>query len=64
MLRPVELVFEAGTLFFSCAQLFGGFSMLLWIGAVLCFLAYGIQAAYESEPANDNVRPFWWFLVD
>lgn len=50
---------EAGTLFFSCAQLFGGFSMLLWIGAVLCFLAYGIQAAYESEPANDNVRPFW-----
>lgn len=29
--------------------------MLLWIGAVLCFLAYAIQAAYESEPANDNV---------
>lgn len=43
----------------SCLQLFGGFSMLLWIGAVLCFLAYGIQAASEDEPANDNVRrPF------
>lgn len=29
--------------------------MLLWIGAVLCFLAYGIQAATEEEPQNDNV---------
>lgn len=38
-----------------CRQLFGGFSILLWIGAVLCFLAYGIQAAMEDEPSNDNV---------
>uniref|UniRef100_A0A8C1J2J1 Sodium/potassium-transporting ATPase subunit alpha n=1 Tax=Cyprinus carpio TaxID=7962 RepID=A0A8C1J2J1_CYPCA len=38
-----------------CKQLFGGFSTLLWIGAILCFLAYGIQAAYEEEPANDNL---------
>nr|XP_029520223.1 LOW QUALITY PROTEIN: sodium/potassium-transporting ATPase subunit alpha-1-like [Oncorhynchus nerka] len=38
-----------------CRQLFGGFSMLLWIGAMLCFLAYGIQAASEDEPANDNL---------
>ncbi|XP_038613601.1 sodium/potassium-transporting ATPase subunit alpha-1 [Tachyglossus aculeatus] len=38
-----------------CRQLFGGFSMLLWIGAVLCFLAYGIQAATEEEPQNDNL---------
>ncbi|KAF4795597.1 hypothetical protein TURU_091816 [Turdus rufiventris] len=38
-----------------CRQLFGGFSILLWIGAILCFLAYGIQAAMEDEPANDNV---------
>lgn len=30
--------------------------MLLWIGAILCFLAYGIQAATEEEPQNDNVR--------
>ncbi|KAM4051619.1 LOW QUALITY PROTEIN: sodium/potassium-transporting ATPase subunit alpha-1-like [Anomaloglossus baeobatrachus] len=29
--------------------------MLLWIGAVLCFLAYGIQAATEEEPQNDNL---------
>uniref|UniRef100_A0A0S7EVJ0 AT1A n=1 Tax=Poeciliopsis prolifica TaxID=188132 RepID=A0A0S7EVJ0_9TELE len=38
-----------------CKQLFGGFSMLLWIGAILCFFAYGIQAASEDEPANDNL---------
>lgn len=31
--------------------------MLLWTGAILCFLAYGIQAAMEDEPANDNVSP-------
>ncbi|XP_066575534.1 sodium/potassium-transporting ATPase subunit alpha-3b isoform X1 [Amia ocellicauda] len=38
-----------------CRQLFGGFSILLWIGAILCFLAYGIQAATEDEPAGDNL---------
>lgn len=38
-----------------CRQLFGGFSMLLWIGAILCFLAYGIRSATEEEPPNDDV---------
>ncbi|XP_048866746.1 sodium/potassium-transporting ATPase subunit alpha-1-like [Brienomyrus brachyistius] len=38
-----------------CKQMFGGFCMLLWIGAILCFLAYGIQMAYEEDPANDNL---------
>ncbi|XP_060761991.1 sodium/potassium-transporting ATPase subunit alpha-2 isoform X2 [Neoarius graeffei] len=38
-----------------CKQLFGGFSILLWIGAALCFFAYGIQFATEEEPANDNL---------
>ncbi|XP_018428565.1 PREDICTED: sodium/potassium-transporting ATPase subunit alpha-2 [Nanorana parkeri] len=38
-----------------CRQLFGGFSILLWIGAFLCFLAYGIQIAMEDEPINDNL---------
>ncbi|PKU38869.1 sodium potassium-transporting atpase subunit hypothetical protein [Limosa lapponica baueri] len=38
-----------------CRQLFGGFSLLLWIGAILCFLAYGIQSAMEEEPNNDNL---------
>ncbi|XP_033864146.1 sodium/potassium-transporting ATPase subunit alpha-1-like [Acipenser ruthenus] len=38
-----------------CKQMFGGFSMLLWAGAILCFLAYGIQAAMDDEPAADNL---------
>ncbi|KAM7421140.1 hypothetical protein PAMA_015348 [Pampus argenteus] len=38
-----------------CRQLFGGFSVLLWTGAILCFLAYAIQAATEDEPAGDNL---------
>ncbi|XP_062848814.1 sodium/potassium-transporting ATPase subunit alpha-3b isoform X2 [Trichomycterus rosablanca] len=38
-----------------CRQLFGGFSILLWIGAILCFLAYAIQAVTEDDPAGDNL---------
>ncbi|XP_065482913.1 sodium/potassium-transporting ATPase subunit alpha-1 [Caloenas nicobarica] len=38
-----------------CRQLFGGFSLLLWIGAILCFLAYGIQSVMEEEVNNDNL---------
>uniref|UniRef100_A0A671V554 Sodium/potassium-transporting ATPase subunit alpha n=1 Tax=Sparus aurata TaxID=8175 RepID=A0A671V554_SPAAU len=38
-----------------CRQLFGGFSILLWIGAILCFLAYSIQVATEDEAPNDNL---------
>ncbi|KAM9724417.1 sodium/potassium-transporting ATPase subunit alpha-3b [Menidia menidia] len=38
-----------------CRQLFGGFSVLLWLGAILCFLAYAIQAATEDDPAGDNL---------
>ena len=39
-----------------CKQLFGGFSMLLWIGAILCFVAYSIQASTYEDPPGDNVR--------
>ncbi|NXX57610.1 AT1A1 ATPase, partial [Scopus umbretta] len=38
-----------------CRQLFGGFSLLLWIGAILCFLAYGIRSVMDGEPNNDNL---------
>lgn len=38
-----------------CKQLFGGFSMLLWIGAILCYIAYSIEAGTEEDPAGDNV---------
>uniref|UniRef100_A0A674P1M9 Sodium/potassium-transporting ATPase subunit alpha n=1 Tax=Takifugu rubripes TaxID=31033 RepID=A0A674P1M9_TAKRU len=53
-----------------CRQLFGGFSILLWIGAILCFFAYSIQVATEDEAPNDNtasallhaVPPFQLYL--
>jgi sodium/potassium-transporting ATPase subunit alpha len=38
-----------------CKQLFGGFAMLLWIGAVLCFFAYGIRSINEDDPAMDEM---------
>jgi len=38
-----------------CKQLFGGFSTLLWIGAILCYFAYGIQASKYVDPAEDNL---------
>lgn len=40
-----------------CRNLFGGFAMLLWIGGILCFVAYSIQAASTEEPQDDNVSP-------
>ena len=38
-----------------CKNLFGGFALLLWLGAILCFLAYGIQASTLEEPPDDNL---------
>ena len=38
-----------------CKQLFGGFALLLWIGAILCFLAYSIQATSFEDPSPDNL---------
>lgn len=37
------------------AQLFGGFSMLLWIGAILCFIAYAIQVSTIEHVLPDNL---------
>lgn len=36
-------------------NLFGGFSLLLWIGALLCFVAYAIQNVEEEDPLKDNL---------
>ena len=40
-------------------QLLGGFSLLLWIGAILCFVAYTIQVttadSNKPEPQKDNL---------
>ncbi|XP_046640615.1 sodium/potassium-transporting ATPase subunit alpha-B-like [Daphnia pulicaria] len=38
-----------------CNQLFGGFSMLLWIGAILCYVAYTIEVAKNPETLSDNL---------
>uniref|UniRef100_A0A4X1VV64 Sodium/potassium-transporting ATPase subunit alpha n=1 Tax=Sus scrofa TaxID=9823 RepID=A0A4X1VV64_PIG len=38
-----------------CKQLFGGFSLLLWTGAILCFVAYGIQMYFHKDPTKDNL---------
>ncbi|RWS08421.1 sodium/potassium-transporting ATPase subunit alpha-like protein [Dinothrombium tinctorium] len=39
-----------------CKNLFGGFSMLLWVGGLLCFFAYGIEAGAGSQEATkDNL---------
>merc|ERR1712106_1073201 len=39
--------------FLKCV--FGGFALLLWTGAVLCFVAYTIQALSFEEPPDDNL---------
>jgi sodium/potassium-transporting ATPase subunit alpha len=38
-----------------CKQLFGGFSTLLWIGAILCFIAYAIEASNNANAMKDNL---------
>merc|ERR1719262_660805 len=38
-----------------CQCLFSGFAMLLWFGAILCYIAYGIQASAYEEPPDDNL---------
>ena len=38
-----------------CQNLFGGFALLLWFGAILCFIAYTIQATNFEEPPDDNL---------
>jgi sodium/potassium-transporting ATPase subunit alpha len=38
-----------------CKNLFGGFALLLWIGAALCFIAYGITAATYDDAPKGNI---------
>ena len=40
-----------------CRQLFSGFAMLLWIGAILCFITYAIKVSTIEEPEKDDVSP-------
>ena len=36
-------------------DVFGDFNILLWIGGVLCFFAYGAQYSQTDSPPGDNV---------
>ncbi|KAH0623291.1 hypothetical protein JD844_031445 [Phrynosoma platyrhinos] len=36
-------------------QMIGGFSILLWVGAILCWIAFGIQYAQKVSSAFDNL---------
>uniref|UniRef100_A0AC34GT49 Cation-transporting P-type ATPase N-terminal domain-containing protein n=1 Tax=Panagrolaimus sp. ES5 TaxID=591445 RepID=A0AC34GT49_9BILA len=38
-----------------CKNLFGGFAMLLWIGAILCVIAYGVDYVNIEHPSRDNI---------
>ncbi|CAF1084829.1 unnamed protein product [Didymodactylos carnosus] len=38
-----------------CKQMFGGFALLLWLGAILCFIAHAISVMTYEEAANDNL---------
>jgi len=38
-----------------CQQLFGGFSTLLWIGAILCFIAYFLESQSNPNAMKDNL---------
>merc|ERR1711953_196245 len=38
-----------------CKNLFGGFSTLLWVGAILCFIAYSIETISNDDPVEDNL---------
>lgn len=35
--------------------MFGGFAMLLWIGAFLCFVAHFLELYTLEDPQYDNV---------
>ncbi|XP_069805126.1 potassium-transporting ATPase alpha chain 2 isoform X2 [Dendropsophus ebraccatus] len=36
-------------------QMVGGFSLLLWAGSVLCWIAYGIQYSQDNTTSRDNL---------
>merc|ERR1719158_2811030 len=39
-----------------CKQLFSGFALLLWVGGILCFIAYAVQSFQNPDDTpNDNL---------
>ena len=45
-----------------CKNLFGGFAMLLWAGAFLCFFAYGI-ALINTPEGDDTPKDNLWLGI-
>lgn len=43
-------------------QIFGGFSVLLWCGALLCFLAHTAETSTTEDPNDDYVRTFIHYI--
>ncbi|ETN87086.1 Na,H/K antiporter P-type ATPase, alpha subunit [Necator americanus] len=38
-----------------CKNLFGGFALLLWVGAFLCYIAYSVDYFTMEYPSKDNL---------
>uniref|UniRef100_A0A7E4V1S5 Sodium/potassium-transporting ATPase subunit alpha n=1 Tax=Panagrellus redivivus TaxID=6233 RepID=A0A7E4V1S5_PANRE len=38
-----------------CKNLFGGFALLLWVGAFLCYIAYSVDYFTMEHPTKDNL---------
>uniref|UniRef100_A0A915C2G8 Sodium/potassium-transporting ATPase subunit alpha n=2 Tax=Parascaris univalens TaxID=6257 RepID=A0A915C2G8_PARUN len=38
-----------------CKNLFGGFALLLWVGAFLCYVAYSVDFFTMEYPSKDNL---------
>uniref|UniRef100_A0A915MUT8 Na(+)/K(+)-exchanging ATPase n=1 Tax=Meloidogyne javanica TaxID=6303 RepID=A0A915MUT8_MELJA len=38
-----------------CKNLFGGFALLLWVGALLCYVAHTVDAMTLEHPSKDNL---------
>ena len=47
-----------------CQNLFSGFACLLWLGAILCFIAYSIQVTIiDIYFENVLLKVFWKYFV-
>ena len=46
---------KSQTLYHLAHSLFGGFALVLWVGSVLCFVAYALRASSNEHSSNDNL---------
>lgn len=46
-----------------CKNLFGGFALLLWVGAFLCYVAYSVDYFTMEYPSKDNVSDSFFALL-